>query len=350
MGGASGDASPIGTNERDGPHLWPAREAAPRALMSSGRMQIGDDVLALACEARLARIRDFVALTKPRPMSIVLAAAAAGLLAAPGPLDPPTAAAALLAIAAGGGGSAALNMWYERDLDRLMVRTAARPVAAGRIAPGEALAFALASMLGGVALMALAVSPAAAAMLAATIAFYGVVYTIWLKRATALNVLIGGGVASVLTPLTGWVAATGSLSAEAMALFAFLLPWTAPHVWSQALVRRDDYDRAGVPMMPVVAGSERTRWLIVLFTATHVALSLLPVVIGAAGTAFALTAVVAGAALTIEAVRLAQIEDEARARQRAWTFYRWSIAYVVMVTVVLVADRWLWPPVVGTAG
>jgi protoheme IX farnesyltransferase len=103
-------------------------------------------------------------------------------------------------------------------------------------------------------------------------------------------------------------------------------------------------------MMPVVAGSERTRWLIVLFTATHVALSLLPVVIGAAGTAFALTAVVAGAALTIEAVRLARIEDEARARQRAWTFYRWSIAYVVMVTVVLVADRWLWPAVVGTAG
>lgn len=320
--------------------------------MSGGRVHIGGVVPASSPEARRAHIRDLVALTKPRPMSIVVAAAIAGLLAAPGPLDPLSAVAALIAVAAGGGGSAALNMWYERDLDRLMVRTAARPVAAGRMAPGEALAFALALMLGGIALMALAVNSAAAVMLALTIAFYGVVYTMWLKRATALNVLIGGGVASVLTPLTGWVAAAGSLSLEAVALFAFLLPWTAPHVWSQALVRRDDYERAGVPMMPVVAGSVRTRWLIVLFTATHAAMSLLPVAIGAAGMAYALTAATAGAALTIAAVRLARIEEEVRARQRAWAFYRWSIAYVIVVTAVLVAERWLGPSgaVAGVTG
>lgn len=310
--------------------------------MSGGRVHIGGDVPALIPAAWRARLADLVALTKPRPMSIVLIAALAGLLAAPGTMDPVTAAAALVAIAAGGGGSAALNMWYERDLDRLMVRTAARPVAAGRIGAGGALAFAAALIGGGVVLMALAVSWAAALMLALTIAFYGVVYTMWLKRATALNVLVGGGVASVLTPLTGWVAATGSLSTEAVALFAFLLPWTPPHVWSQALVRRDDYARAGVPMMPLVAGSERTRALIVLLTATHAALALLPVAIGAAGPLFAVTALAAGTALTVEAVRLARIGDETRARQRAWTFYRRSIGYVMLVTAVLVADRWIW--------
>lgn len=306
--------------------------------MLGTEFQIGRTEPALIRDGLGARLRDYVALTKPRPMSIVLAAAAAGYLAAPALSSSRDGVLALLAIGAGGGGAAALNMWYERDLDAGMTRTAGRPVAAGRIPPSHALVFALALIFGSVALMALAATATAAAMLALTISFYGVVYTMWLKRVTALNVLFGGGVASVLTPLTGWAAATGSVSFEALSLFAFLFAWTPPHVWSQALVRHADYARVGVPMMPVVAGSEATKKLIVLFTATHVLLSLWPVAIGAAGWLFGAVAVVAGGLLLIEAARLAGSADEALALSRAWTFYRRSIGYVIAMLVALAVD------------
>jgi protoheme IX farnesyltransferase len=274
-------------------------------------------------------------------MSVVVFTAIAGLIAAPCAISPMTAVIAICCIALGGGGSAALNMWYERDLDARMARTASRPLPAGRVTPDEALLFALLLICFSVAAMAWAVNPAAAVMLALTILFYGVVYTMWLKRLTALNVVIGGGLASLLTPLTGWVSASGSVSIEALALFAFLVPWTPPHVWSQALVRSSDYANAQVPMMPVVAGSARTRWLIVGFTVAHALLAFVPWAMGLTGLAWAVAAVLGGAVLVIEALRLASTRAAADERRLAWRFYRLNSIYVMALFAVLIIERWL---------
>lgn len=283
---------------------------------------------------------DFFALLKPRPMSVVVLTALAGLLAAgPERAGVLQGAGVMLAIALGGGGSAVLNMWFERDLDARMARTASRPIPAGRVAPGEALAFALVLIAAGLALMAAAAGPVATAMLALTVLFYGVVYTMWLKRATALNVVLGGGLASILTPLTGWAGASGTVSLEAVVLFAFMVPWTPPHVWSQALVRSADYASAGVPMMPVVAGPARTRRMIVGFTIAHALLALLPAVTGSAGLVWLAAAVIGGAVLTAEAVRLARLPEGDLSRTAAWTFYRHNSVYVVALLAALVAER-----------
>lgn len=286
------------------------------------------------------RLADFVALLKPRPMSVVVLTALAGLLAAgPGHATALQGAGVMLAIALGGGGSAVLNMWFERDLDARMVRTAGRPIPAGRIAPGEALAFALVLIAAGLALMAAVAGPVAMAMLALTVAFYGVVYTMWLKRATALNVVLGGGLASILTPLTGWAGASGSVPLEAIAMFAFMVPWTPPHVWSQALVRSADYANAGVPMMPVVAGSVRTRRMIVGFTVAHSLLAMWPTAMGTTGLLWLAAAAFGGIVMTGEAVRLARLPDGDAARAAAWTFYRHNSVYVVALLAALVAER-----------
>lgn len=293
------------------------------------------------------RLADFVALLKPKPMSVVILTALAGLVAAPLTAAMPertiaSAAAAMLAIALAGGGAAVLNMWFEHDLDARMARTANRPIPAGRVSPGEALAFAVLLIAAGLGVMASAAGPVATLMLALTAGFYGIVYTMWLKRATALNVVVGGGLASLLTPLTGWAAATGSVSLEALAVFAFLVPWTPPHVWSQALVREADYARAGVPMMPVVAGSARTRWMIAGFTVAHALLTLLPVWLGYTGAAWLAVALLGGAALSFEAFRLARMSDDETARRAAWKFYRHNSIYVVALLAALVSDRvWL---------
>ncbi len=286
------------------------------------------------------RVRDFVALTKPRPMSVVVFTAIAGLLAAPVAMSPAIALIAIVCIALGGGGSAVLNMWFERDLDARMARTASRPLPTGRVTPDQALAFALLLIAGSVAVMALAVNPMAAVMLGLTILFYGVVYTMWLKRLTALNVVIGGGLASLLTPLTGWTAATASVSVEALVVFAFLVPWTPPHVWSQALVRSADYANAQVPMMPVVAGSQRTRWLILAFTAAHALLTLVPFMLAMTGALWLAASLGGGTVLLIEAVRLARQRDAAAERRQAWRFYRLNSIYVVVLFAALVIERW----------
>ncbi|MCB1506118.1 MAG: heme o synthase [Hyphomicrobiaceae bacterium] len=286
------------------------------------------------------RIADFIALMKPRPMSVVTFTALAGLLAAPvtPPLSLAAASLAMLCIALGGGGAAVLNMWFERDLDRQMARTLARPLPAGRVAPGEALLFALILIVGSVSAMAVWVNATAAAMLALTIFFYGVVYTMWLKRVTALNVVIGGGLASILTPLTGWVAATSSLSLDAIVLFAFMVPWTPPHVWSQALVRGAEYARAGVPMMPVVAGSRATRWMILGFTILHAGLALLPSALGLAGPWWLATATVGGLVLIALALQLARVADPVDERRLAWRYYRINSLYVVALFLVLILE------------
>lgn len=304
------------------------------------RLEIGRDTGGPVRPA--GRLADFVALVKPRPMSVVLFAALAGL-AVPQTtqLDAAHGALAMLAIALGGGGSAVLNMWYERDLDARMVRTAGRPIPAGRVTPAEALLFAVVLIVSGLVLMGALFGPFALAMLALTVAFYGVVYTMWLKRATPLNVVIGGGLASILTPLTGYAAATGGMSIEAVALFAFLVPWTPPHVWSQALVRSADYANAGVPMMPVAVGAAPTRWMILGFTVVHSLLALLPFLMGTTGHAWLAVAVLGGLVLTVEATVLAtrNTDDEGDVAKATWRFYRHNTVYVVALLTALIAER-----------
>src|ERR1700744_5334028 len=219
---------------------------------------------------RAATVGDYFALLKPRVMSLVIFTGLAGLVAAPGHIDLPTAFVALLCIAVAAGAGGALNMAYDADIDRMMTRTANRPIPAGHIAPGEALGFGWTLSVGAVAVMGLFVNFLAAGLLAFTVFFYVGVYTLWLKRRTAQNIVIGG-LSGALPPAIGWAAVTGNLTIAPLILVAITFLWTPPHFWALALFRSDDYARAGVPMMPVVAGKRSTRWQILLY-----ALLLLP--------------------------------------------------------------------------
>src|SRR5262245_49607183 len=205
-------------------------------------------------EPSVAGVGDYIELMKPRVMSLVVFTAFVGLLIAPGHVHPMVGFTALLCIAVGAGAAGALNMWYDADIDARMTRTAARPIPAGRVAPGEALAFGVTLAVGAVVVLGLLVNVIAAALLAVTIAFYVGVYTMWLKRWTPQNIVIGGA-AGALPPVIGWVAATGSLALEPILLFAIIFFWTPPHFWALSLYRTEDYARAGIPMLPVVAGA-----------------------------------------------------------------------------------------------
>src|SRR6202051_52106 len=229
-----------------------------------------------------ANIRDYVALTKPRVVSLVVFTALVGLMVAPGGIDPFTGVVALLCIAAGAGAAGALNMWYDADIDAVMARTAMRPIPSGRVSRSEALVFGL--MLGVCAILALGtlLNMAAAALLAFTIFFYVVVYTMWLKRRTPQNIVIGGA-AGALPPVIGWVAATGHLGVEPLILFLIIFLWTPPHFWALSLTRANEYARARIPMLPVVAGTAETKRQILLYSLALVPSSLLPWVLGFAG-------------------------------------------------------------------
>src|SRR5579871_1114105 len=198
-------------------------------------------------------------------MSLVVFTAIIGLLLAPGGINPVIGVIAILCIAIGAGGSGALNMWYDADIDRVMSRTANRPIPAGRVTPGEALAVGIICSGFSVAILGLATNWVAAALLAFTIFFYAVIYTMWLKRRTPQNIVIGGA-AGAFPPMIGWAAVTGDISAVGIALFLLIFLWTPPHFWSLALFANDDYRRAGVPMLPVVAGAKETRRQIVIYT------------------------------------------------------------------------------------
>src|SRR5215472_15749720 len=200
-------------------------------------------------EPSIAGVGDYIELMKPRVMSLVVFTALVGLIVAPVPMHPVMAFTALLCIAVGAGAAGALNMWYDADIDARMARTAARPIPAGRLAPGEALAFGLTLAAGAVIVLGLLVNVVAAALLAATIAFYVVVYTMWLKRSTPQNIVIGGA-AGALPPMIGWAAVTGGFAVEPLLLFLIIFFWTPPHFWALSLYRTEDYVRAGVPMLP----------------------------------------------------------------------------------------------------
>src|SRR5687768_8776724 len=226
--------------------------------------------------------RDFVALTKPRVMSLVVFTGLCGLLVAPVPLHPVLAFTAILCIALGAGAAAALNMWYEADIDALMKRTAGRPVPAGRMAPEAALHFGVGLGVFSVLLMGLATNWFAAALLAASILFYVLVYTVWLKRRTPQNIVIGGA-AGAFPPLIGWAAATGQADTLPLLLFALIFLWTPPHFWSLSLFVRSDYAKAGVPMLPVVAGARATRVQVMLYALPMAAAAVAPWPLGLAG-------------------------------------------------------------------
>jgi protoheme IX farnesyltransferase len=279
-----------------------------------------------------SRLADFVTLTKPGVMMLAVFTATVGLTIAPGELAPLSACLAVLAIAAGAGAAGVLNMWYDADIDAVMTRTARRPLPSGRIGQGEALAFGLVLAAGSVVGLALAANALAAGLLAFTILFYVVIYTAWLKRRTPHNIVIGGA-AGALPPVIGWAAATGHVGLEPLVLFLIVFLWTPPHFWALALNRSDEYARAGVPMLPVVAGHVATKRQILLYSVLLVPVSLLPCVLGFAGALYGTIAATWGAVFITIAFRLTRMHaGDAAVAQRLFVF---SIAYLFLLFAAL---------------
>lgn len=253
-----------------------------------------------AAPGAASEVRDWILLLKPRVMTLVVFTGLVGLLVAPGHLHPVLAATAVLCIAVAAGAAGAINMWYDRDIDALMRRTATRPIPAGRIRAEEALGFGIFLGVFSTVLMGLATNWVAAGILAFSIGFYVLVYTMWLKRRTPQNIVIGGA-AGAFPPVIGWAAVTGGVAVEPLLLFAIVFLWTPPHFWSLALWAHGDYARAGVPMLPVVAGARETRRQILLYTAVLAPFALLPWALGFAGLAYAAAAVLLGAWFLVHA-------------------------------------------------
>jgi protoheme IX farnesyltransferase len=287
-------------------------------------------------EPSLASVGDYIALLKPRVMSLVVFTALVGLAVAPGAMHPVTAFTALLCIAVGAGASGALNMWFDADIDARMTRTARRPVPMGRVQPGEALAFGLTLSGFSVVILGVLVNVLSAALLAFTIFFYAVVYTMWLKRSTPQNIVIGGA-AGAFPPMIGWAAVTGSMSLEPIVLFAIIFIWTPPHFWALALYKTEDYARAGIPMLPVVAGEVVTRRHILLYTLLLVPVGIAPWPLGFASALYGVTSVVTGAIMLLLAW---QVFRERRPVERACrNLFAFSILYLFLLFAVLLVDR-----------
>jgi heme o synthase len=287
-------------------------------------------------EPSIAGVGDYIELMKPRVMSLVVFTAFVGLLIAPGQVHPMVGFTALLCIAVGAGAAGALNMWYDADIDARMTRTAARPIPAGRVAPGEALAFGVMLAVGSVVVLGLLVNVIAAALLAVTIAFYVGVYTMWLKRRTPQNIVIGGA-AGALPPVVGWVAATGSLAVEPILLFAIIFFWTPPHFWALSLYRTEDYTRAGIPMLPVVAGARETRRQIVLYTLLLAPLGVAPWLLGYAGLSYGVVALVSGAVMIALALRVRAEEEGTHTASKQ--LFGFSILYLFLLFAMLLVDH-----------
>ena len=284
--------------------------------------------------APIASAGDFLALLKPRVMSLVIFTGLAGIVAAPGHINPAIAFIALLCSAVGAGAAGALNMWYEHDIDALMTRTRARPIPAGRMEPGAALGFGAVLAVGSVTVMALGVNWVAGALLALTILFYVFVYTIWLKRRTPQNI-VSGGPAGALAPVVGWAAVTGSVDIGSLALFLIVFMWTPPHFWALALYRRGDYERAGIPMLPVVAGERETRKQILIYTILLAPVALAPWALGTAGELYgAAAAILSG--LFIAAAWAVWTDAGEDAAKRLFGF---SIAHLFLLFLALIVDR-----------
>jgi heme o synthase len=279
------------------------------------------------------RVVDFIELMKPRVMSLVVFTGAAGLIVAPGSLHPVLAAVAVLCIAVAAGASAAINMWYERDIDALMTRTRNRPLPTGRVEPAEALTLGAMLSLFSVMFMGLALNWVAAGLLALAIGFYVFVYTIWLKRRTPQNIVIGGA-AGAFPPMIGWAAVTGDVSLASIALFALIFFWTPPHFWALALVKSGDYALAGVPMLPVVAGARETKRQILIYVVLLLPIALAPTLLGIAGWIYGSAAIALGLMFLLAAIRVWFDESERSARQ----MFAFSILYLFALFALLIVD------------
>ena len=292
------------------------------------------DMPVAAGRAQGAGVADFVALLKPRVMSLVVFTAFAGYMVAPGRLHPVLAMIAVLCVAVGAGAAGAINMWYDRDIDAIMSRTRERPIPAGRMDPAEALGFGVVLAIASVVVMALAVNFAAAALLALSIAFYIFVYTIWLKRRTPQNIVIGGA-AGAFPPMIGWAAATGEVSLASLALFAIIFMWTPPHFWALSLYRSGEYAKAGVPMLPVVAGIVETKRQIVLYAVLLAPLSLTPWALGLAGYVYAFGVGALSLLFVAGALRVWRETGDGAAKR----LFGYSIVYLFLVFALLIFDR-----------
>jgi protoheme IX farnesyltransferase len=281
-----------------------------------------------------AAVADYVALLKPRVMSLVVFTGFAGLYLAPGHLHPVLAMVAVLCIAVGAGASGAINMWYDRDVDAVMRRTRGRPLPSGRMAPGEALGFGATLAVGSVAMMGLVINWTAAALLALTIAFYVFVYTAWLKRRTPQNIVIGGA-AGAFPPMIGWACVTGSVELASIVLFALIFFWTPPHFWALSLYRTGDYAKAGVPMLPVVAGARETKKQMLIYTIALWPLSVAPALLGVAGWVYAGAAVVLNLLFTLAALSVWRDAGDSAARR----MFGFSILYLFLLFAAMLVDR-----------
>jgi len=291
-------------------------------------------------EPSMAGVGDYLALMKPRVMSLVVFTALVGLMVAPGHFHPVLAFFALLCIAVGAGAAGALNMWYDADIDAVMSRTAARPVPAGRVQPGEALAFGMTLAVGSVVFLGLMVNWLAAGLLAFTIAFYAVIYTMWLKRWTPQNIVIGGA-AGAFPPMIGFAAATGGIGLESILLFLIIFFWTPPHFWALGLLRADEYARAGVPMLPVVAGVAETRRQILIYSLVLAPVGMSPWLLGYAGLAYGIVAIVGGALMVALAWQLRGAPTGASPAgvAAAKRLFAYSILYLFVLFAVLLIEQ-----------
>ena len=288
-------------------------------------------------EPSLAGVEDYFALMKPRVMSLVVFTALVGLVLAPGHLHPIIAFTALLCIAVGAGAAGALNMALDGDIDALMTRTARRPIPRGRVLPGEALVFGLTLAGGSVVVLGLLVNVVAAALLAFTIFFYAVVYTMWLKRTTSQNIVIGGA-AGAFPPIIGWAAATGGIGIESILLFLIIFFWTPPHFWALSLYRTEEYARAGIPMLPVVAGKAETHRQILLYTLVLAPLGVAPWLLGFAGIAYAAIAAAGGAVMILLAAQL-RTQAGAAEEQTAKRLFAFSVLYLFVLFATLLIEH-----------
>ncbi|WP_193173258.1 heme o synthase [Nisaea nitritireducens] len=280
-------------------------------------------------------IRDYLSLLKPRVMSLVVFTGFAGLYLAPGELNTGLAAIAVLCIAIGAGASGAINMWYDRDIDAVMTRTRGRPIPAGKVGADEALAFGVILSGMSVMVMGLATNWVAAALLAATIGFYVFIYTMWLKRRTPQNIVIGGA-SGALPPVIGWAAVTGDVTALPLVMFLMIFMWTPPHFWALSLYRSGDYEAAGVPMLPVVSGRRETQKQILIYTLLLVPVTLLPVAFETVGLlTYGLPAAAFGLVFLLSAWRVFRDASEKNCRR----LFGYSILYLFVLFTLLIIDQ-----------
>jgi len=283
-------------------------------------------------------VADYVALMKPRVMFLVVFTALAGLVAAPVAIHPVLAIASLICIATGAGAAGALNMWYDADIDQAMARTAGRPIPRGRVTAEEARSFGAVLALGSVTCLGLMANWLAAALLAFTIAFYVFVYTMWLKRTTPQNIVIGGA-AGAIPPMIGWAAATGGISLESFVLFLIIFVWTPPHFWSLALLRTRDYAKAGIPMLPVVSGPDATRKQILIYSLILAPIGMVPAITGPGGTLYAAAAAILGALFVVMAFDCYSKREGEEADRAAKNLFAYSVLYLFLLFAALLIER-----------